>query len=41
MHQSYGVGICIYLGKDVVFKMAVALGGGEGVHPYFGVANFL
>ena len=41
MHQSYAGGISIYLGKDVVFRMAVALGGGEGVHPYFGVANFL
>lgn len=41
MHQSFGGGIAIYLGKDVVFRMAVALGGGEGVHPYFGVANFL
>lgn len=41
MHQSFGGGIAIYLGKDVIFRMAVALGGGEGVHPYFGVANFL
>jgi hypothetical protein len=41
MHQSFGGGISIYLGKDVIFRMAVALGGGEGVHPYFGVANFL
>jgi hypothetical protein len=41
MRQSFGGGIAIYLGKDVVFRMAVALGGGEGVHPYFGVANFL
>ena len=41
MHQSFGGGISIYMGKDVVFRMAVALGGGEGVHPYFGVANFI
>jgi hypothetical protein len=41
MHQSFGGGISIYLGKDVIFRMAVALGGGEGTHPYFGVANFL
>jgi hypothetical protein len=41
MHQSFGGGISIYMGKDVVFRMAVALGGGEGVHPYFGIANFL
>ncbi len=41
MHQSFGGGISIYAGKDVVFRIAVALGGGEGVHPYFGVANFI
>jgi len=41
MHQSFGGGISIYLGKDVIFRMAVALGGGEGVHPYFNVGNFL
>jgi len=41
MHQSFGGGVSIYLGKDVIFRMAVALGGGEGVHPYFGVANFI
>jgi len=41
MHQSFGGGVAIYLGKDVIFRMAVALGGGEGVHPYFGIANFI
>ncbi len=41
MHQSFGGGVAIYLGKDVIFRMAVALGGGEGTHPYFGIANFL
>ena len=41
MHQSFGGGISIYLAKDVVFRMAVGLGGGEGTHPYFNVANFL
>jgi len=41
MHQSFGGGISIYLGKDVIFRMAVALGGGEGAHPYFGIANFI
>ena len=41
MHQSFGGGVSIYLGKDVVFKMAVGLGGGEGTHPYFNVANLL
>ena len=41
MHQSFGGGLALYLGKDVIFRMAVALGGGEGTHPYFGIANFL
>lgn len=41
MHQSFGGGISIYLGKDVIFRMAVALGGGEGTHPYFNVGNFI
>ena len=41
MRQSFGGGIAIYLGKDVIFRMALALGGGEGAHPFFGVANFL
>ena len=41
MRQSFGGGIAIYLGKDIIFRMAVALGGGEGTHPYFGIANFL
>ncbi len=41
LRQSFGGGLAFYMGKDVVFRMAVALGGGEGAHPYFGVANFL
>ncbi len=41
LQQSFGGGISIYLGKDVIFRMAVALGGGEGTHPYIGIANFL
>lgn len=41
LHQSFGGGVAIYMGKDVVFRIAVALGGGEGAHPYFQVANFL
>jgi hypothetical protein len=41
MHQSFGGGVSLYLGKDVIFRMALALGGGEGAHPYFGIANFL
>jgi hypothetical protein len=41
MRQSFGGGVTIYLGKDIIFRMAVALGGGEGTHPYFGIANFM
>ena len=41
MRQSFGGGLAFYLGKDVIFRTAVALGGGEGTHPFFGVANFL
>jgi hypothetical protein len=41
MHQSFGGGVAIYLADKLVFRMAVALGGGEGAHPYFGIANFL
>jgi hypothetical protein len=41
MHHSFGGGISIYLGKDIIFRMAVGLGGGEGTHPYFGINNFL
>jgi hypothetical protein len=41
LRQSFGGGVAIYLGKDVIFRMAVALGGGEGSHPYFVIPNFL
>jgi len=40
MRQSFGGGVAIYLGKDVIFRMAVALGGGEGTHTYFVIPNF-
>lgn len=41
MRQSFGGGFAIYLADRVVFRLAVALGGGEGAHPYFGIADFL
>jgi hypothetical protein len=41
MRQSFGGGFAIYLADRVVFRVAVALGGGEGAHPYFGIADFL
>jgi len=40
LRQSFGGGVAIYLGKDVIFRMAVALGGGEGAHTYFFNPNF-
>jgi hypothetical protein len=39
--QSFGAGVTIYLGKDVIFRMAVALGGGEGTHSYFVIPSVL
>lgn len=41
LRQSYSGGVAIYLGKDVIFRMSVGLGGGEGAHPYFAIANVL
>jgi len=41
MHQGFGGGISFFLAGKVVFRAYVGLGGGEGAHPYFGVANFL
>jgi len=41
MRQSYEGGFSVILGKDVIFRVAVAFGGGEGTHPYFNVGNFL
>jgi hypothetical protein len=41
MRQSFGGGLVFYLADKLVFRAAVALGGGEGAHPFFGVNNFL
>lgn len=41
MRQSYESGLSVYLGKDIVFRMALGFGGGEGSHPYFNIADFL
>jgi hypothetical protein len=41
MHQGFGGGLSFFLAGKVVFRAYVGLGGGEGAHPYFGVANFL
>src|SRR5215467_949586 len=41
MRQGFGGGLSFFLAGKVVFRAYVGLGGGEGAHPYFGVANFL
>jgi hypothetical protein len=37
LRHSYGFGGNVWLGSKVVFRAYVGLGGGEGVHPYFGI----
>ena len=41
LHQGFGGGLAFFLAGKVVFRAYVGLGGGEGAHPYFGIANFL
>lgn len=41
LHQGFGGGLSFFLGGRLVFRAYVGLGGGEGAHPYFGIANFL
>jgi hypothetical protein len=41
LHQGFGGGLSFFLAGKVVFRAYVGLGGGEGAHPYFGVANFI
>lgn len=41
LHQGFGGGLSFFLAGKVVFRAYVGLGGGEGVHPYFGIANLL
>jgi len=41
MHQGFGGGLAFFMAGKVVFRAYVGLGGGEGAHPYFGVANFI
>lgn len=40
LRQSYGFGLAVFLEDKVVFRAYVGLGGGEGTHPYFGLASF-
>lgn len=40
MRHSFGFGGNVWLEGKVVFRAYVGLGSGEGVHPYFGIANF-
>ncbi|MBV9085655.1 MAG: hypothetical protein JOZ62_23520 [Acidobacteriaceae bacterium] len=37
--HSFGAGGTVWLEGRVVFRAYVGLGGGEGVHPYFGIMN--
>jgi hypothetical protein len=41
MHQGFGGGLAFFMAGKVVFRAYVGLGGGEGAHPYFGIANFI
>lgn len=41
LRQGAGGGIAIFVGGQVVFRAYVGAGSGEGVHPFFGVADFL
>lgn len=41
MHQGFGGGLAFFMAGKVVFRAYVGLGGGEGAHPFFGVANFI
>jgi len=40
-YQGFGGGLAFFLTGKVVFRAYVGFAGGEGAHPYFGVANFL
>ena len=40
MRHSFGFGGNIWLEGKVMFRAYVGLGSGEGVHPFFGIANF-
>lgn len=39
MRQSYGFGLNVWGQGKVLLRAYVGLGGGEGVHPFFGLAN--
>lgn len=41
MHQGFGGGFAFFMAGKVVFRAYVGLGGGEGAHPFFGIANFI
>jgi hypothetical protein len=41
MHQGFGGGLAFFMAGKVVFRAYVGLGGGEGAHPYFGIASFI
>jgi hypothetical protein len=41
LRQGAGGGLSFFLGGQIVFRAYVGAGSGEGVHPFFGIANFL
>jgi hypothetical protein len=40
MRHSFGLGVSLWAGNKIWFKIYVGLGSGEGVHPYFGIPKF-
>jgi len=40
MRESYGAGVSVWLRSNVLFRVYVGVGSGEGTHPYFGVPSF-
>jgi hypothetical protein len=40
MRHSFGFGGTVWLAGRVVFRAYTGLGSGEGIHPFFGIANF-
>lgn len=39
--QGFGEGLAFLMAGKVVFRAYVGLGGGEGAHPFFAIANFI
>lgn len=41
LRQGAGGGLSVFAGGKVVFRVYVGAGSGEGLHPFFGIANVL